>query len=180
MSAVEIAPCRPSSRVPTSAEGRLATIPAKMMSEEPLPMPREVICSPSHIRNMVPPVSVITVEMTKNSPGILDDVARALQPDGDPPGLEDGENDREVARVLVQDLAAGLAFLLQRLERRHDRGEELDDDRGRDVRHDVEREDRHALDGAAREHVEQPEHAAGLVAAKLCRSASGSMPGSGM
>ena len=32
-------------------------------------MPREVICSPSHIRNMVPPVSVITVEMTKNSPG---------------------------------------------------------------------------------------------------------------
>ena len=28
-------------------------------------MPREVICSPSHIRNMVPPVRVITVEMTE-------------------------------------------------------------------------------------------------------------------
>ncbi len=40
-----------------------------MMSEMPLPMPRAVICSPSHIRNMVPPVSVITVEMRKNMPG---------------------------------------------------------------------------------------------------------------
>jgi len=34
-------------------------------------MPREVICSPSHIRNMVPPVSVIAVERRKNSPGSL-------------------------------------------------------------------------------------------------------------
>ena len=51
------------------AVGRLATMPAKMISEVPLPMPREVICSPSHIRNMVPPVSVITVEMRKNGPG---------------------------------------------------------------------------------------------------------------
>ena len=33
-------------------------MPAKMISEEPLPTPREVICSPSHIRNIVPPVSV--------------------------------------------------------------------------------------------------------------------------
>jgi hypothetical protein len=39
-----------------------------MISEMPLPMPRAVICSPSHIRNMVPPVSVITVEMRKNQP----------------------------------------------------------------------------------------------------------------
>ena len=44
-------------------------MPAKMISEAPLPMPRAVICSPSHIRNMVPPVSVITVETTKNRPG---------------------------------------------------------------------------------------------------------------
>ena len=51
------------------ADGRSATIPAKMMSDEPLPMPREVICSPSHIRNIVPPVSVMTVEIRKNRPG---------------------------------------------------------------------------------------------------------------
>jgi hypothetical protein len=37
--------------------------------------------------------------------------------------------------------------------------EQLDDDRGRNIRHDVQRENRHALDGAAREHVEEVEHA---------------------
>ena len=55
--------------MPTIADGNSATMPARMISEMPLPMPREVICSPSHIRNMVPPVSVITVEMRKNQPG---------------------------------------------------------------------------------------------------------------
>ena len=69
ISAVETAPWRPSSSVPAIAEGRFATMPAKMMSDEPLPMPREVICSPSHIRNMVPPVSVITAVRMKNGPG---------------------------------------------------------------------------------------------------------------
>ena len=53
------------------ADGSCATMPDMMMSEVPLPMPRWVICSPSHIRNMVPPVSVITVEMRKNKPGSL-------------------------------------------------------------------------------------------------------------
>ena len=69
ISPVEIAPCRPSSSVLTMAEGNAATMPAKIISEEPLPMPRAVICSPSHIRNMVPPISVSTVEMRKNQPG---------------------------------------------------------------------------------------------------------------
>ena len=55
--------------MPASAEGSSATMPAMMISEMPLPMPRAVICSPSHIRNMVPPVSVMTVEMRKNQPG---------------------------------------------------------------------------------------------------------------
>ena len=32
-------------------------------------MPRAVICSPSHIRNMVPPTSVVTQETRKNRPG---------------------------------------------------------------------------------------------------------------
>jgi hypothetical protein len=33
---------------------------AKMINETPLPMPRSVTCSPSHIRNIVPAVSEIT------------------------------------------------------------------------------------------------------------------------
>ena len=69
MMPVDRAPCRPSSSVPTIAFGRLATMPAKMINDEPLPMPRLVICSPSHIRNIVPPVSEITVEMRKKGPG---------------------------------------------------------------------------------------------------------------
>ena len=69
MSPVESAPWRPSSRVPTIAEGSSATMPARMIREMPLPMPRDVIYSPSHIRNIVPPVSVIMVPMRKNQPG---------------------------------------------------------------------------------------------------------------
>ena len=53
------------------AAGSSATIPDMIMSEIPLPMPRAVICSPSHIRNMVPPVSVMTVAMRKKKPGSL-------------------------------------------------------------------------------------------------------------
>ena len=66
---LEIAPWRPSSNVPKMAEGNSATMPAKMIRDVPLPMPRLVICSPSHIRNKVPPVNVTTVESTKKGPG---------------------------------------------------------------------------------------------------------------
>ena len=62
-------PVRPSSSVPASAPGRPATMPEKMISEMPLPTPRAVICSPSHIRKMVPPTSVTTVVDRKNMPG---------------------------------------------------------------------------------------------------------------
>ena len=44
-------------------------MPAKMISDEPLPTPREVICSPSQTRNIVPPVSVSTVDTRKSRPG---------------------------------------------------------------------------------------------------------------
>jgi hypothetical protein len=43
--------------------GICATIPAMMISDVPLPIPREVICSPSHRRNMVPPIRLMTAEM---------------------------------------------------------------------------------------------------------------------
>ena len=46
-------------------------MPAMMISEMPLPTPRAVICSPSHIRNTVPPVSVITVTRRNDSPGSI-------------------------------------------------------------------------------------------------------------
>ena len=111
---------------------------------------------------------------------IDDDVGRALQADGDAVGLEHGEHHRQVARVLVDDLAALLAFLLQLLERRDDRRHELHDDRGGDVGHDAEREDRHALDGAAGEHVEHAQDAGGLLLEGLRAAPPRLMPGSGM
>ena len=51
------------------APGRPATMPAKMISDTPLPTPRSVTCSPSHIRNIVPAVSETTAVSTKPMPG---------------------------------------------------------------------------------------------------------------
>ena len=48
--------------MPPIADGSRATMPARMIMEMPLPMPRSVICSPSHIRNMVPVVMVTVAD----------------------------------------------------------------------------------------------------------------------
>ena len=63
-----ICPVRSWSNVVITARGRPLTIPAKMMSDIPLPMPRSVICSPSHMMNAVPVVSVSTVIRRKPHP----------------------------------------------------------------------------------------------------------------
>ena len=52
------------------AFGNLATIPAKMMRDIPLPIPRSVICSPSHIIKAVPEVKVIMVISLNDHPGV--------------------------------------------------------------------------------------------------------------
>ena len=62
-------PDRPWLKNCASAAGTSATIPTKISRDTPLPMPRAVICSPSHSRNMVPPTRVITQEARKNQPG---------------------------------------------------------------------------------------------------------------
>ncbi len=68
-SGIEYAPVRACSSVWPIAAGRPAAMPAKMMSEMPLPRPRSVICSPSHIRNIVPVTSVIADTMRNVRPG---------------------------------------------------------------------------------------------------------------
>jgi hypothetical protein len=45
-------------------------MPAKMISEMPLPMPRSVICSPSHMMKAVPVVSDRMVNKRKPQPGL--------------------------------------------------------------------------------------------------------------
>ena len=52
-----------------TARGKPTTMPEKMMSDIPLPMPRSVICSPSHMMKDVPVVSVSTVISRNPKPG---------------------------------------------------------------------------------------------------------------
>ena len=66
---IDMLPVRRSWNVFTRARGRPTTMPAKMINEMPLPTPRSVICSPSHITNAVPVVSVSTVMKRKAQPG---------------------------------------------------------------------------------------------------------------
>ena len=63
-----ISPVLTDSMVPPTAPGRPATIPDRMIIEMPLPTPRSVICSPSHMRNMVPVVMVIVAVSRNGQP----------------------------------------------------------------------------------------------------------------
>ena len=54
-----ISPELTDSTVRPTAAGICATMPERISIEMPLPMPRSVICSPSHIRKMVPVVMVM-------------------------------------------------------------------------------------------------------------------------
>ena len=58
------------SQIIGNALGRSATIPIVMTSETPLPIPRSVICSPSHINRSVPQVSAIMVCIWYQKPGL--------------------------------------------------------------------------------------------------------------
>ena len=50
--------------------GMPTTIPQKMIREMPLPIPRSVICSPSHMTSMEPAVKVAMVTMRKCQPAL--------------------------------------------------------------------------------------------------------------
>ena len=67
---IESSPAGCSSSVSATARGRPTTMPAKMISEMPLPMPRSVICSPSHMTKAEPVVRVSTVSRRNPQPGV--------------------------------------------------------------------------------------------------------------
>ena len=54
-----------------NAVGILEIIPAVITNEMPLPIPLSWICSPSHIINIVPVVSVRTVRILKPQPACI-------------------------------------------------------------------------------------------------------------
>ncbi len=55
-----MSPCRAASNERPIAAGNPDTMLEKISSEMPLPTPRSVICSPSHIMNSAPVTSVVT------------------------------------------------------------------------------------------------------------------------
>ena len=81
---VDIAPVLPSSKVVTSALGISATIPENIINEIPLPMPLWVICSPNHIKKIVPATIVVTVETLKKNPGFITKFAEDSRPTDNP------------------------------------------------------------------------------------------------
>ena len=90
----------------------------------------------------------------------LADLLRIAEGAEEQRGLDDGDEDGEVARVLGDLLAADFTFLLEAGDRRDDGRHQLHDDRGADVRHDAQREDRALEESAAGEHVIHRDHSA--------------------
>ena len=98
--------------------GKRSTIPEKMSSEMPLPMPRSVICSPSHMMNAVPAVKLTTVMKRKVQLGSLTTdsapTCRLPKIGGDRKTLRHRQHDGAIARVLRDFVAAGFAFFDKR------------------------------------------------------------------
>ena len=117
----------------------------------PLPTPRCVISSPSHMMKAVPAVMIKTmkrdVRAGERARGEHVGEARrgrVVEQEDEAGGLQQREDDGHVAGPLVDLLGPGLPLLLPLLELGdHDR-HQLHDDRARDVGHDPEREDRQA------------------------------------
>ena len=159
---IPISPLRIKRMLLLMAVGIRATIPAKMIREIPLPMPRSVICSPSHMMKAVPAVRVIMVIKRKDHPGSRTTASPAgpvilSKPNADSEPLDEAQEHRSVAGVLGDLLPSGLPFLRKPLQMgNHDR-EQLKDDRGTDIGHDPQGENGQALESAPGEHVDEAE-----------------------
>ena len=147
------------------AAGSRDTMLAKIMSEMPLPMPRWVISSPSHMTRAVPTVRVRTTRKKRSGVQRRCPAGRrrsSCEQEDEADGLDQGQDHGEVAGVLVDLLLPGLALFHERFQLRDHHGQQLHDDRRRDVRHDAHGEDGHALQAAAGEEVVEVEDPAGV------------------
>jgi len=64
--------------------GKPTTMPAKINSDMPLPTPRSVICSPSHMMNALPVVRVSHGHQDEGDAGVDDEIAGLFQADAMP------------------------------------------------------------------------------------------------
>ena len=134
--------------------GRPATMPAKISRLMPLPMPRSVICSPSHMMKAVPVVSVRMVIRLKPMPGCSTRPCCG-ENRGNADRLQRGQDHGHVAGPLRDLASSQFAFLLDARQGLIDHRQQLEDDRRRDVRHNAQREDGHAAQVAAAEQIHQ-------------------------
>ncbi len=143
-------------RLPGQRRSRIENVMSRLM---PLPMPRSVICSPSHITKIAPVVSVTTMMRREAKPGFDDGPGNRLGEQGE--GVRLGQRDEhgEIPGPL-RDLLLALLVLLHLADRRRDAAGQLEDDRGGDVGHDPEREHRGPGESTA-EGVVQAEEAGG-------------------
>ena len=112
-----------------SSVGRPATMPPKMISEMPLPMPFSVISSPIQTRNIVPAVIEMTAASVGSASGPVKptpfDRAGLLQDDELAVALDDRHRHGQVVRVELDALPALLALARERLQAGHDRLQHL-------------------------------------------------------
>ena len=135
-------------------DGMRDTMLMKMMIDMPLPRPRAVMSSPSHITNTAPATRLTMMSRARHQLR-SGSAFWLLEQEDVADRLHRRETDGEPARVLGDLLLPLLPSFGQSLELGDDHGEQLHDDRCRDVRHDAEREEGHARQRAAREQVKE-------------------------
>ena len=144
---------------PGQSRSRIEKVISRLI---PLPMPRSVICSPSHMTKMAPVVSVTTMMRRDAKPGLAMAPGMRLGEQGEGVGLRQRDEHGEVPGPL-RDLLLALLVLLHLADRRGDAAGQLEDDRGRDVGHDAEREHRGPGQAAAQSVVQSEEPGGGGV-----------------
>ena len=143
------------SQSPFMATGTRARMPAMISRLIPLPIPYSSICSPTHIRKIVPGRHDADAHHAMPEVAILRKyhvhlwTHHVLHPEG---ALDRAEADGGVAGVFVDAFPPALSLLHHGLERGDDAAQKLEDDRRRDVGHDPQAEDRAHADRRAAEH----------------------------
>ena len=143
-------------------------MPVKISSDMPLPMPRSVICSPSHMMNVVPAVSVMMVIEMKPMPGFSTNPPPDFcKRQSDTEGLHQRQDDGEVAGPLRDLAAAQLAFLLEFFKSGNHHRQQLQNDGRSDVGHDAQGEDGQPAEHAAAEQVDKAEQRTRILLEEL-------------
>src|ERR1043166_121156 len=102
-------------------------MPAKINNDMPLPTPRSVICSPSHMMNALPVVRVSMVTRINYKITLL------LQAESNTKGLDRAQYHGQIARPHRDLFPPQFTLFLQLRQWLINHGEQLQDNRGSDI-----------------------------------------------